>query len=150
MLLRKKFLLFMLVIVLLPACSMKDAAEKMSLTLKRVQVGEVTPTGFNATVYMQVDNPNSFGVRIADLDYHVEVNGKEVAQGRIKDEIKIPASGSVVAELPVEVNYNELQDDIFKALKGKLDYRMTGYAVLKTWFGSYTLPFDTQKKHKAK
>ena len=142
-LIKRLLFLLLLVIAILPACSMKDAVEKMSLELKRVQMKDVTPSGFNATVYMQVDNPNRFGVRIAGLNYRAEINGREVATGMIQDEIGIPASGSVVAELPVEVSYAELN---FDELRGRLDYRLTGEVVFKTWFGSYTLPFDTKKK----
>jgi len=139
--------LFVLLAVL-PACSMKEAVRNMSLELKQVRVSDMTDNGFRATVYMQVNNPNRFGMKVAQLNYNILINGVEVGKGNIKDEIDIPSNGSAVAELPVEISYGGLKDKVYDIIKGRLDYQVTGEAVFKTWFGSYPVPFDTKKGRK--
>ncbi len=146
---RSVFVLFLL-LALLPSCSLKEAAQKMSLELKQVKVKDFSNEGCTATVYLQVNNPNGFSVKVADLSYHAYVGDQEIANGRIEKEIDIPSEGSVVAELPIVVSMGSLGDCIPDLLKGKKDYRVTGQAVLKTWFGRYTLPFDTKKHKKEK
>ncbi len=137
----------LLLLVLLPSCSLKDAAQKMSLELRQVKVKDFSNEGFTATVYMQVNNPNGFSVKVADLTYRAYVKDVEIGSGRIEKEIDIPSEGSVVAELPIVVSLGSLDGSMPEILRGKADYRVTGEAVLKAWFGSYTLPFDT-KRHK--
>ena len=146
---RSVFLLLLL-LVLLPSCSLKDAAQRMSLELRQVKVKDFSNEGFTATVYMQVNNPNGFSVKVADLRYQAYVRDVEVANGHIQKEIEIPSEGSVIAELPIVVSLGSLGDCIPDVLRGKIDYRVTGEAVLKTWFGKYTLPFDTRKHKKEK
>jgi len=131
--------------VLLSSCSLKDAVNKMSLELKRVAISGFSPAGFEAVVYMQVNNPNAFGLTISDLRYQVFINEAEVARSGIKGEIKIPANGSVVAELPITVTLDKVKGNLFDIMKGKADFRVRGEVVFKTWFGSYTLPYDTKK-----
>src|SRR5512143_728984 len=100
---RKVRFVFLLLIflALLPSCSLKEAAQKMSLELKQVKVKDFTNEGCTATVYLQVNNPNGFSVKVADRKYQAYVGETEVANGRIEKEVDIPSEGSVVAELPI-------------------------------------------------
>jgi len=132
--------------VLMTSCITKDSVSRIGIELKKVQVRDMTNTGFKATLYMQVDNPNWFTVRISDMDYQLLINGQESASGRIEREIEIPGHGSAVAELPAEVGVGNLDVLLNDILKGNLKYRVKGKVVFKTMLGSYTLPFDKEKE----
>ncbi|MGA2191945.1 MAG: LEA type 2 family protein [Nitrospirota bacterium] len=126
---------------------MKSAASKITFELKQVHIKDMTLEGFDGDVSLQVNNPNWFGIKVADLDYHALISGKELASGKIDKEIDIPANGSAVAELPVTVSYGQLGNKFLNGLlSGGLNYRITGTAVFKTWFGERSVPFDTKER----
>lgn len=128
------------------ACSMKDAVGRMSFELKKVHVTDMDEMGFNATLSIQVNNPNWFGVTVTDLKYMAFFGDNGVASGSLDQEFKVPAGGYAVAELPVLVRYGDLQGGMLAVLGGRLGYRVTGEAGFGTWLGRYALPFDTGDK----
>ncbi|HEX9859612.1 MAG TPA: LEA type 2 family protein [Nitrospirota bacterium] len=125
------------------ACSMKDAVGRMSFELKKVHVTDMDEKGFNATLIIQVNNPNWFGVTVTDFKYKASLGGNDVASGSLGQEFKVPADGYAVAELPVVVRYGDLQGGMLAVLGGRLGYRVTGEAGFGTWLGRYALSFDT-------
>jgi LEA14-like dessication related protein len=129
----------------LPGC-MKNSISRMSLELKQVKIKNFSNSGFTANVYMNIKNPNRFGVTVKDLNYTVLVNNREVGKGRIPMQVEIPANGEALAELPLEVG-PEFIDNLFKH---GVNYRIKGEAVFGTMLGSYTYPFDVEKKQKKK
>lgn len=132
-------------VVGLSGCGMKEAVKKMSFELVGVNVRGMTPEGFDATVRLKVNNPNGFGMTVTDVSYRAYVSGREVATGRTDSEVEIPAGGSCVAELPVRVEYGEFRDSLMDLVAGRFGYRVTGEVGFKTWFGRYSVPFDTVK-----
>ncbi len=145
---RRSAYLALIVLILLaaPACSMKKAVSGMSLKLQKVHVMHVDQFGFDATLYMQVNNPNWFGMTVSDVRYQAYVDGRELAKGYSDKEVVIPAEGSAVAELPLEVSYLDVKDKMYEILKGSLSYRVTGEVGFKTWLGRYAVTFDSEKK----
>lgn len=146
----KKFLLVLFsafVLVSFTACA-KEAARKMSLELKQVKIRNFSNSGFTAVAYMQVTNPNWFSIDVSDMKYAVLVNNHQVADGRLEKEVSIPADSSATAELPLNVGadgLNNLLGEILDVKEG-LTYRVKGEVVFKTLLGSYTMPFDAEKK----
>ena len=72
------------------------------------------------------------------------VSDRELASGKLEKEIVIPSHGSTVAEIPVHADFSGLDNGALeRMLRGRQDYRLTGTAVFKAWFGSYRYSFDT-------
>jgi len=140
------FALAVIMIATAPACSMKKAVSGMSLKLQKVHITHIDNFGFDATIYMQVHNPNWFGMTVSDVSYKAFVDGRELARGYSNKRVVIPAEGDAVAELPLEVSYMDVKDRIYDILKGRLGYRITGEVGFKTWLGRYAVQFDTEKK----
>lgn len=142
------FTLFsVLVLVSFTACA-KDAARKMSLELKQVKIRNFSNSGFTAVAYMQVTNSNWFSIGVEGMKYAVLVNNRQVADGRLEKEVDIPANATATAELPLNVGadgLNNLLGEILDVREG-LTYRVKGEVVFKTLLGSYTMPFDAEKK----
>ena len=139
----------MLMAVFMPGC-MKNSISRMSMELKQVKIKDFSSNGFAANVYMNVKNPNWFGVTVKDLSYTVFVNNREVGKGRIQSQVEIPANGEALAELPLVVGSDGLDGVINEVLKQGVNYRIQGEAVFGTMLGSYTYPFDVEKKPKKK
>ncbi len=146
----KKFLLILLsafILFSLTACA-KDAARKVSLELKQVKIRNFSNSGFTAVAYMQVTNSNWFSIGVEGMKYAVLVNNRQVADGRLEKEVDIPANATATAELPLNVGadgLNNLLGEILDVREG-LTYRVKGEVVFKTLLGSYTMPFDAEKK----
>jgi len=140
---------FLLMALSLPGC-MKNSISRMSLELKQVKIKNFSNSGFTANVYMNVKNPNWFGVTVKDLNYTVLVNNREVGKGRMQAQVDIPANGEALAELPLEVGSDGLDGLLNEVLKQGVSYRIQGEAVFGTMLGSYTYPFDVEKKPKKK
>lgn len=144
----KKYLLVLfsaLVLVSFTACA-KEAAQKMGIELKQVKIKNFSNSGFSAVAYMQVTNPNWFSIDVADMKYAVLVNDREVANGKLEKEIDIPGNSTAMAELPLDVGAVDIESLLGDVLKGGLTYRVKGEVVFKTLLGSYTMPFDAEKK----
>lgn len=142
-----------LVILLLPlvlsACSMKDAGRNMKIDVMKVHVTEATMDGVKALVTVQVYNANWFGVTVAGARYRVIMNGRDIGGGRFDREVDIPSEKTITADVPLEVGPDGVTGVLAYAIKGsRLKYYVKGEADLKTWLGTYTMPFDTQKKDK--
>jgi LEA14-like dessication related protein len=137
--------MLLMMAVLMPGC-MKNSLSRMSLELKQVKIKNFSNNGFSANVYMNISNPNWFGVTVKDLNYTIMVNDREVGKGRIPKQVEIPANGEALAELPLEVG----PEAIDNLLKHGVNYRIKGEAVFGTMLGSYTYPFDVEKKPKKK
>jgi LEA14-like dessication related protein len=145
-----KLFLFALIVLMLSACSTKGVTDKVNLDIKRVHIKEASMAGLKAVVTVKVSNANWFGVTVSRLAYRVSVNGREVGGGKLENVVEIPSHGVTEAEVPLEVGSDALGGLVGEALKGKLKYTVKGEADMKTWLGTYTMPFDTEKKKKDK
>ena len=144
--LKKYTVLFLLAVaLLLSACDMNQAAGRVGLELKKVNIKNFSNKGFGAVIYLKVYNPNWFGLTVSDLRYQVLVGGQELARGAITGEISVPGDGSVVAELPLDVSFAALKGKVPDLLKIRSDYQVRGEVAFRTWYGHYTIPFDTKK-----
>ena len=141
-------LVLLICAVSMSSCGMKDAVGRVGLTLEGVRVHGMTDEGFSARLYVRVDNPNWFGARIASVRYTVSVDGADVAVGRTDREVYVPAHGSSVVELPLDVSYGRLKGRLYSLFSGRPDYRVSGEVVFRTWLGRYSLPFNTAKRRK--
>ena len=145
----KKILGLLTIVMLtlsLSACDMKESASRVGLELKQVRINDFSNKGFKAVVYLDVYNPNWYGLTITDLRYQALLADKEIARGAITGEIAIPRDGSVVAELPLDVSFAAFKGHVPDLIKIRADYQVRGEITFKTWFGRYTIPFDTQKE----
>ena len=143
---RNLFMAILLMMAVFMSGCMKNSISKMSLELKQIKIKNFSNNGFTANVYMNIKNPNWFGVTVKDLNYSIIVNDLEVGKGSIPAPVDIPANGEALAELPLEVG-PEVFDYLFKH---GVNYRIKGEAVFGTMLGSYTYPFDVEKKPKKK
>ena len=125
---------------------MQDSVNRVGLELKKVKINDFSNEGFKALVYLEVQNPNWYGLTVSDLRYQVLVGGQDIARGAITGAIEVPGRGSVVAELPLDVSFASFKGKVPDLLKIRADYRIRGEVEFGTWFGRYTIPFDTNKE----
>jgi len=83
--------------------------KKPNVTLKKIALSRIDWSNrvADAIVSVEIDNPGS-EFKIKDVSYKLKLNGHTAAQGKYKNEIKVPAASSVTIGVPVTVNLSAL------------------------------------------
>lgn len=85
---------------------------------------------------VRVTNPNNFALKLADLNYRILLQGKEVARGNYRDKLEVAARGSAEFAVPVELNLLSglaLIQSLLQSPEEKLNYRLEMGADVTTW-----------------
>jgi len=69
---------------------------------------DVSPTSQNIKLYVKVNNPNFYSIKIVETDLDIYLNDKHLGEIQGEHKIKIPANKDYVAELPIKVNLADL------------------------------------------
>jgi hypothetical protein len=122
--------------------------ESTRLTLRRfvavrsVTVGDIGFTSSTVNADLDVTNPLSFDLRIADVEYELTVDGKPVASGR-KERFLLHANRESRLELPVELDYAGLLAAAGTAALGNgVAGVLSGTGKLLLPAGDLDFPFD--------
>jgi len=95
---------------------------------------------------LQISNPNIFKLPIKSVSYTLFLNDKEFIAGTTQHSLKIPAGGSQMVELPLDIQYEKLLKglgSIFRnkairfQLKGEIDFGLIKVPYRKT--GEFTI-----------
>jgi LEA14-like dessication related protein len=117
--------------------------ERPDFTLKEVAVTRISPTHINFLFGIEVQNPNSFDLKLRALEYTVYFNDREVGKGRLGEEVLIAQSSSTVVQVPLQADFKSLGDPLAMIIAGhNLRYKIAGAAVFKASLASATIPFS--------
>jgi LEA14-like dessication related protein len=121
--------------------------KKPSLTFQDAGLSEVSLGGATLNLNFKVDNPNGESLSLAETDYKLLVEGKQLVAGKPPGGIKIPANGSALVTLPATVRFADLASSVAAVLhKGAASYRGEGHIGVDTPIGVVALPFSTEGK----
>lgn len=128
-------LLLLLMAAAIGGCALfRDVVEpQVQLTAIGFQPGGAVQT---LELGVRVTNPNSFALKLADLNYRVVLEGREVARGEHRDRLEIGAHDSAEFTVPVELNLLSglaLIQSLLKDPKEELEYRLEMGADVTTW-----------------
>jgi LEA14-like dessication related protein len=133
-------------------CSVVPKLEAPHLQVLSMQVKSADIFSQRLTVRMLVQNPNARELPIKGIEYRIEVNDAELAQGLTDTPFVVPAMGE--AEFDVQVTAN-LATALAKFLSRRggsadtLDYRLIGSVSLSSGF-LRRIPFDERGSVKLK
>src|SRR5436305_10444959 len=82
--------------------------EKPSLAFKDASLSDVTLGGATVNLVFTVTNPNDAALSLAETDYKLSLEGKQVVAGKPAQGIRIPAKGSSDITLPASVKFADL------------------------------------------
>ncbi|HLA73368.1 MAG TPA: LEA type 2 family protein [Steroidobacteraceae bacterium] len=131
------------------ATPFKLEAPKLSVISMKMQSADIFSQRLQ--IRMRVLNPNARELPIKGIEYRIEVNDAELAQGLADTPFVVPAMGE--AEFDVQVTAN-LASALAKFLSRKsgqdtLDYRLIGSVALSSGF-LRRIPFDERGSVKLK
>jgi len=145
---QKIFLLGLLFV--LPACA-SWFYEKPTFTLKEVAVTRLSLGEINFLFGIEVQNPNSFDLKLRRLEYRAYIEGQQMGNGRMEKEVLIAKSSSTLIQVPLQTDFKSLGSSFGFVLSGKaLRYKIEGAAVIKTRLGTTTFPFSKDGEIKLK
>jgi LEA14-like dessication related protein len=131
------------------ASTFKLEAPKLSVISMKMQSADIFSQRLQ--IRMRVLNPNARELPIKGIEYRIEVNDAELAQGLADTPFVVPAMGE--AEFDVQVTAN-LASALARFLSRKsgqdtLDYRLIGSVALSSGF-LRRIPFDERGSVKLK
>jgi LEA14-like dessication related protein len=120
-------LLFLVVFILsFTTCqSLKSAIKEPKVTLRSVDLADLTFTGAQLLCKVNVENPNAVEIPFPEIDWHLFLNANSFIKGTIKNGQPIKARNSTVVEVPVKFNYLDVYNT-YSSLRGsnQADYKV--------------------------
>jgi LEA14-like dessication related protein len=117
--------------------------EEPTITLKEIHVQQISLTDASLVFVAEIQNPNSYELRLKSLDYTVHLSGREAGDGSLQKEISVPASSSTPIEIPVSARFGGLGGIARTYISGQeLPYRIEGKALVKAGLFDRTFPFS--------
>jgi LEA14-like dessication related protein len=96
---------------------------------------------------VRIENPNSYALGVESLTYRLGGNGVEWGSGSVPSSVRVPARGSAIARVPVEVDWQKVKLAALGALlTGRVDYAVDGEIVFSTPIGRFRRPFESSGK----
>jgi LEA14-like dessication related protein len=117
--------------------------EEPTIILKEIHVRQISLTDASIVFVAEIQNPNSYDLRLKSLDYTVLLSGQEAGDGSLQKEIPVPASASATVEIPVSARFGGLGGIARTYISGQeLPYRLEGKALVKAGLFDRTFPFS--------
>jgi LEA14-like dessication related protein len=123
------------------------AFERPRLTFRSASLQALDLEGATIGFTYDVQNPNSFGAKVARLSYGVEVEGTRVVTGEMPGGLTVPANGTAPMTFPVRVRFRDVPG--IAALFGRRDaiaYRLSGTIGVETPLGVLDLPLSHEDR----
>jgi LEA14-like dessication related protein len=141
---------FILIILSIPSC-LSWFIEKPTFNLKEAAITRFSLLEVQFLFGVEVQNPNTFDLKLRALDYTVYFNDQEVGRGRMDQEILIAKSAATLVQVPLQADFRNLGNPLKEIRAGKdLRYRIEGAAIVKATLGSATIPFSKSGEIKIK
>lgn len=117
----------------------ESVLEKPQVQFHSVSVRDATKEGATAVIAIDVLNPNAIELTVDQLNYSLEIGGREVAKAQVREFAKLEAKATSRVEIPVPFLYSQVFTSVLDLIsKGTAAYKVRGEARV----GIFTLPFD--------
>ena len=117
--------------------------EKPNFTLTEIAVTHLSPHEVRFLFGIQVQNPNSFDLKIQSMEYMIYLNDRKSAEGRMDQEVKINKFSSTLVQIPLQANLLSFGNLLGAVLTNQnLRYKIDAAVVVKAGLGRATIPFS--------
>lgn len=118
-----------------------------SVSVSRLSVAKMDLAGADVKVSLQVDNPNSFGLDIHQLNYLFSVNGAQWLQSELEGPVQLDSKQSKEIVVPVKIETAKMGAALLEMLNSNqsLKYQLSGDMTLDSsipLLKDINLPFD--------
>ncbi len=135
-------------IIGLSACSTPISEATMpEVSLAGLSFADAGPAGQAFTIQLRLKNTNEFDIPVERLDFDLDVAGQPFATGRSEEDFTLPASAEIVVPIAISIETDDLIRRVTAIGTGKrLDYQLSGAAVIDAWFRDPVMSFDREGK----
>jgi len=117
--------------------------QKPKLVFQSFTPRELDLEGVTLGLVYRIDNPNAIGLPLANVDYKVDVEGRQAVSGSSRTGLRIPANGSAPLELPIRLRYADVPGLLTNlATKERLGFHVQATAGIETPVGVIGIPFS--------
>ena len=132
-----------IIILIIGSCSTIEGV--MNLTRPTAEVEKVELSGLNfdrvdLLFYVTVRNPNSIGLKLAGLEYDLEIENHSLIRGNLDNGLNLRAGESSLLKIPVSLGYANIfetvqtardKDELAYTIFLDLSFTVPGYSSLK-------------------
>lgn len=143
---RLSLVLVALSLVSLTGCAtLKKLFKKPRVTFKTARLSSASLSDATVDVIYQVDNPNSFGLSLAKVDYAFFVEGKQVVAGAPRKGIQLKARDSSNLVFPANVRFADIVPVVETFLnKDAATFKVQGSVGIDTPVGVISFPLEKE------
>lgn len=140
----------LLAVVTMPGCAalrdlFKSAFKKPDLRFKTVNLKDASLTGLNLETIWTLDNPNAVGLSLAEIDYALFIEDKQVVAGKPRRGLQIPAADRADLSFPANVKFQDLAPTLTVFLnQDTARYRAEGHIGVQTPIGVLKFPLKKE------
>lgn len=121
--------------------------KKPGISINNFSVENLSMTGADLLVELNIQNPNDFQLRIDDLDFDLEVNGLRSFAGTIEDEVRLDGKSTQTIQLPFDISFLNAGMAAYRLLNSNddLEYKLTGSTLIGSdlpYFKKSNFDFD--------
>lgn len=122
--------------------------QQPKLSIKSFAVGDVSVQEVNFKLTLNVENPNSVGIKTSDVAYNLDLAGTNIIKGSLTDGIEIKANTTTEMDVPLKVTTQSLLELAPKLIANitNLDYKAYGTVNFDTPVGKLPLNWEKQDK----
>lgn len=119
------------------------ALRDVEISIDGVDVKGLTLSGATLGIRLRMYNPNPFPATLDSADYSLYGNGNYLGNGIIPSRMDIPANGARSVSTDFDLSYGGAAGVLWSALlEGRVSWRLTGIAHIRTAIGAIDVPFD--------
>ena len=82
--------------------------QEPDVSVESTRISGVNLQKADLDVRFRIDNPNTFGLQLAGLDYELDVAGRTLFTGDRRERLSLEPRGIGFVDLPVTITYSEL------------------------------------------
>jgi LEA14-like dessication related protein len=113
------------------ACASSPSVEPPEVRLVGLTLGQSGLLEQRLWVDLRLSNPNAFEVRVAHLQFALEINEQRFGRGRLRREVGLPAQGEVAVPVLMTITTRDLIATMMDlSSEQQLPYRLIGEAEL--------------------
>ena len=106
---RLRLLSLVSLLATLGCASFGHVYEKPRVSFLGAKVTALTLVGVNVEVELEVVNPNGIALVLEELDYHAQVNGEPILDGRFAERTEVAAHTTGRVKLPLSLRFADVK-----------------------------------------
>lgn len=130
----------------LSGCALlRSAFKKPTFNFRNVTLADIALSGITLNTHWNLDNPNPIGLSLAEVDYALFIEGKQVVAGKPPQGLQIPAKGGTELVFPANFKFADIAPVVQTFLNQDVaNYRAEGTIGVQTPIGVLRFPLSHQ------